>query len=341
MKRGMFFTLDAFIGAVILILGMVVATTFFVNKPEVMPLDTLSHDLTGILSALQVGNVKSEYLDVLRAKGILISEMEGYLLSEFIGRLYTENHTAEVTLLMQNLTGQFIPRQLNVQIVVDGQIAYATSNDTPREVIASRRMVTGIDIRKPLSGFTSRAFIAGNGTKKEVYYDTMVGSLGYGNVTKLLRGIPRGARVSAMRIVVNAANATRWYINGTNCLNASSGMSWLFTAACNRFFGTGNDTLTVVFANTSNKGVQVLRGALIEINYTSLIAADHTAPASQRFYLDGVNGLINIKTGIYAKGTNPTVAAYLHWRNYGAGWDYDLDGDIDAQPKLLLRFGNR
>ena len=113
MKRGIFFTLDAFLGAVILILGLVVATTFFVNQPEVVPLDTLSHDLTGILSALQVGNVKSEYLDVLRAKGILISEMEGYLLSEFIGRLYTENKTLLIWLniLLMPLSSASIHRR--------------------------------------------------------------------------------------------------------------------------------------------------------------------------------------------------------------------------------------
>ncbi len=341
MKKGMYFAIDAFLAAMIVVLGIIIASTFFINKNQMTPLASLSHDFSQILASMNVSNVRNEYLDQLRSSGILSPEEEKYSLSEFIARLYTEGRKTEVALLMQNLSGSFIPANLQMQFVIDGEFAFSTSNSSPLEVVAARSMVTGIDIKKPVSGFTSRAYVAGNTTKKEIYYDTLSGSLGYGNVTKILRGLPPGISVQNLRVALDAANASRWYINGVNCLNMSSGFSLIDTGACNSRFGSGNDTLQILFQNTSSEGVQSFRGGMIEINYTATIPADHSAPASQRFYLDGIDGLINLKTGIYAKGNGTTVSVFLRWRNFGAGWDYDEDGDIDRQPTLLLRFGNK
>ncbi len=339
----MYFAVDAFLAAIIIVLGLIVASTFFINRSPRAPIDYLSSDIINTLSYVQIGAVNNLYLDTLRSQGYVTPEKEQYSILEFIARLYIDNHPTEVTNLVRNLTGPLIPYALNLQITLDGQTIYSNVPQAPNEIGVGRRMVSGIGISKPLSGFTARAVVAGIGAKDNVDYEYFGGKSGFGNITKKLFNLPDDASVYNITIKASPYSDSQWYLNGVNCRNISASalpfQAQTVTASACLPYISNNNEMSVLFSSPTLSS-RYLQGAIVEINYSTQQFVDPQSGPSTRFYLDGINGVIDHATGFLAKGLVTSVAAYLHFENDGLGSDIDKDDIVEPQPILYVRVGN-
>ncbi len=313
--KGYYFSFDAFLGASIILIGVLLVSTIYSSQSETSQVTYLSRDIVSVLSELKVSEVNNSYVTTLIANGDIKNPNNSIL--EQIGELWAANKTDEAKYLALNFTAPYTDARHGFGIYANDQEIFATQNQKT-SLISSKKIVSGIAQGKPTQGYVTKVFvssIAGRETSKFVYFG---GFEGEGNITKAFT-LPSSLTIKEAYLEADASSNFTLFINGKSqglfIVNSSQTIqpdSWSLIPSN---FTSGQNAVTLNFT----KGRGYIAGGYLRITYES-----NTSESSITYYgsaagkseqLPGIRGFINVYSSIFADGNISSMRIYLHYYN--------------------------
>ena len=152
-KRGFFFVLDAMLGLFILIIGVFLITSSYVNVPQPSQVGLISDDLLNFLAKTRIKELNNPYAGIggeLWNSGI-ITDPDNSLLQQ-IGEFYAGNQLDIAEKFIQNVSKDIIPVQFRYEVWTDGKILYprfppeehTKSKSNTKIMLTSKKITFGI-----------------------------------------------------------------------------------------------------------------------------------------------------------------------------------------------------
>lgn len=159
-KRGYFFMLDAVIGLFILIIGVFLITSSYINVHQPIQVELLSDDLLDFLSNTKIKDLNNPYAGIggeLWNQGF-ITDADNSLLQQ-IGEFYATNKLDTAEKFIQNASKGIVPEQFKYEVWIDGSILYPKtpapehikSKNSTSLLLTSKKLTFGI-INKTTGG---------------------------------------------------------------------------------------------------------------------------------------------------------------------------------------------
>ena len=164
-KRGYFFILDAVLALLVLVIGVFVVTSYYVEAPKPVQVGLLSGDLLAFLANNKIKEINNPYVGIggeLWNQGF-ITDPENTLLQQ-IGEFYKkyEDDPTDDSYLdfaekfIQNVSKNAVPPQFRYEIWMNDVILYPktpssghlTSKDNAKILITSKRLTFGVMDKK-------------------------------------------------------------------------------------------------------------------------------------------------------------------------------------------------
>ncbi|MFH1451575.1 MAG: vWA domain-containing protein [archaeon] len=296
-KKGYYFSLDAFIALLVLF------SIVLVVKPPVNQVyfpEKIHEDLLTVLSSLKIGDIDNSYVMGLIASGEITNENLSVL--EQIGEFYaTSNPEAE--LLASAILNQ-INVSNNVGIYFNG-MRIATKNDTSLDeaddIWTSRRLISGIQSGSSVTGYSARVYLS---SSNKVNYYYFGGYIGDGNITLLIEG-----NVSSIEVEAVFSGDFDVLINGdfAGSYSPAPGIPYKFNINnMSESFIDGNNYLE--FGSSENL---YIAGGFVKVGYSN----SGSVSSTNKRYLSGIDGLINLYDSIYVPGNLTQMEVYLHYNS--------------------------
>lgn len=124
-KRGYFFMLDAMLALIVLVIGVFLVTSSYVDVPEPAQVSLLSDDLLNFLSNTKINGINNPYAGiggVLWSQGD-ITDPDNTLLQQ-IGEFYAANKPDLAEKFIQNVSAGIVPQQFRYEVWVDDALLY-------------------------------------------------------------------------------------------------------------------------------------------------------------------------------------------------------------------------
>ncbi|MDP3764882.1 MAG: hypothetical protein Q8R04_00060 [Nanoarchaeota archaeon] len=152
-KRGYFFVLDAMLGLFVLVIGVILINSSYVNVPQSTQVGLLSDDLLNFLSNKKIKDLNNPYGGIggeLWNNGI-ITDADNSLLQQ-IGEFYAANKLDIAEKFIQNVSTGIIPIQFKYEVWMDNVILYPkipslehiSSKNSTGILITSKKLTFGI-----------------------------------------------------------------------------------------------------------------------------------------------------------------------------------------------------
>ncbi|MEN9626756.1 MAG: hypothetical protein RL557_1084 [archaeon] len=309
-KRGVFFSTDALIAVIIILLSLIVVFPLiqYSSYETRIPSNVLN-----VLSTLTIGSVNNSYAKDLIAQG-KIKDLNKSVLEQ-IGEFYITNITIARTLgdsLLANLNTTD-----NIGIWYENTLIASknkTSVEQAKNIELDRQTITGIQEGGSVTGFSARAFFSSAFQKKYFYFGGYVGD---GNISSQI--IYDGQLQSAEMELVASKNFDL-YINDVysgsyqNSSSEFTPVSYDISAYKNNFHAGEN---TVVFVGNNLH----IAGGFIKIGVQNVTTTNPT-----RYYFPGIQGLINVYDGFSIPGNISSLKISLH---------------LNTPHKAFLTIGNK
>ncbi|MFH1915726.1 MAG: vWA domain-containing protein [Nanoarchaeota archaeon] len=324
-KKGFYFTLDATFAAILLITGLLLLSKFYVHENPSAQADTITQDLLNTLNDISLDNVHTAFIEEEIANGNITSLNASVLLK--IGEYWATNQTEKAENLSQLLVENLIPPQYGASITIGSDIIYTKERNvttgTPRDIITSKRMISGIAKGSPLKGSSSAAYLKKIRNKRTASYIYFGGFEGQGNLTKYLEDLPSDVGpedIKEIILVLDVPSAFDFYINGIYCgtftPTTPAMVPDLFNATgCNASIIPGRNTFSFNFSTELN--LSYIAGGFLKMTYITDEFQHNETYGQFKYYFPGIDGLINIYSSIYVPGTiNSYKANLTYFNNY-------------------------
>ena len=155
MKKGYFFTLDAFIAMTMLIVCVVLVFSFYSSKPYPMQSIFLSDDLMRLLSTTHLYELQNNYYLILYRNGN-ITQTDNTVLEQ-IAWFYISGRPTLAERFAINITSTMVPEKYGFQLrIYNESREYNTtintgqaSEDSARLITTSKRIILGVNNNTP------------------------------------------------------------------------------------------------------------------------------------------------------------------------------------------------
>ncbi len=152
-KRGYFFVLDAVMGLMVLVIGVFLITSSYIDVPQPVQVELLSDDLLNFLSNTKIKDLNNPYTGIggeLWKQGE-ITEAENSLLQQ-IGEFYATNKPDTAEKFIQNVSKEIIPSQFRYEVWMDDAILYPKtpsaehikSKESTELLLTSKKITFGV-----------------------------------------------------------------------------------------------------------------------------------------------------------------------------------------------------
>lgn len=151
-KRGYFFTLDAFVAVVILVIGILIILSAQSFKPYETQTLFISEDVMAYLSGTNVQEINEPYINELRSNGT-IKNFDSTLIEQ-AGEFYANNDKQAAAELIKAAIKSIIPPQFGYQILINNELIRNESvipEDT-KVLASSKAIVYGLSDSTKLWG---------------------------------------------------------------------------------------------------------------------------------------------------------------------------------------------
>lgn len=316
-NRGVFFTIDAILATSIILIVIILASSYYITETKTETMDHLSHDLLRVLTNLKVDEIDNNFTQTLIAEGNITRHNNSIL--EQIGEFWAENQAGIATELARNVTDSLVPERFGVGFWVNDELIYQRDKNISNALISSRKIITGIEKEKPRFGYSSRAFLKSINRKTMSSYAYFGGFVGQGNITKNLEHIPSDAIIMSSYLEMDAGTSFDFYINDNFCnaytptrVNMSS-TGWNISS-CNPLIQPGiKNNLSIIFTGLFNESF--VGGGYMRVKYQTQELIRNETPGIQTYEFPGIYGLINLYSSISIPGTLKEIDLYLHFYN--------------------------
>jgi hypothetical protein len=128
-KKGYFFTMDAVIGVIILIIGLIVITGFYFYSPDKEKTQGIATDISGVLANIKVNEICSNINDCTTCSYNSVENIcnnnlipnSGMTLLELFGYLHSKNrHTTIEAIINETIINKkILPYNYDMQVVLE------------------------------------------------------------------------------------------------------------------------------------------------------------------------------------------------------------------------------
>jgi len=152
-KRGYFFVLDAVLALTILVIGVFLITSSYVNAPQPTQVSLLSDDLLNFLANNKIKDLNNAYAGI---GGVLwnqgaITDADNSLLQQ-LGEFYATNKLDTAEKFIANVSNGVVPDQFRYEVWMDNVILYpktpaqehARSRNSTELLLTSKKITFGI-----------------------------------------------------------------------------------------------------------------------------------------------------------------------------------------------------
>lgn len=156
-KRGYFFVLDALLGLFVLVIGVFLITSSYVNVPQPAQVGLLADDLLIFFSNTKIKDLNNPYAGVggeLWSQGA-ITDADNSLLQQ-VGEFYAANKLAIAEKFIQNVSEGVVPQQFRYEFWMDNVILYP-QNPTPAEIYSKGNTTLLLTSKKITFGVINKA----------------------------------------------------------------------------------------------------------------------------------------------------------------------------------------
>ncbi|MEM4638122.1 MAG: VWA domain-containing protein [Candidatus Woesearchaeota archaeon] len=359
-RKAYYFVIDAILASLLLLIGLLAITQ---NKSIVteQPNEYFSQDILQTLSAIKI----YELNETNKNNSFVVSEIRSGTINqensvlEQVGEYWARGEISKAKLLLESLLSQ-IDIDKNFEIIVSNSqrtiydVVYNTTesfSDLNSEgyVVASRRMISGIEKGSPLSGYSSSAYLKKISGKKTSSYAYFGGFVGQGNISAIIK-FPSDFNSSKLLdafIKVETPGTFELYINNIKCGNQYSGIPnkvviWKIIN-CNSSFVPGNNNISLNFISNFNESY--FSGGFIKATYTTgLLIEETNIPGYKRYYFPGIEGFINLYDSFAVQGiiTNWTInvsfdSIYNVYMNLGNNTLFSVQGSNTTQSIIIMQ----
>ena len=311
-KKGIFFTIDSLLASGIVILAILLVSTFYINEHKKVNVGYASQDLVRVFSTLKIGEVDNEYVKSLIESGEITNKDNTII--EQIGDFWAQDKVDTAKRLTTNLTYQLIPANYGFSIFVDGEEIYSNSVPLKKALVSSRKLVSGIAKAQPTEGFTARILLQGIKSKKTSSYAYFGGYEGDGNLTKILTLPNDVIYFNSSYLEVDAGTNFDLYINGAYSGTYTKGSGgggimladkWNISNAYLANFVPGANTINI---NFTGNGSKYIAGGFLRVTYITSSYNDTQTQGFEKYLFPGIDGAINLYSSIYV----PNLPFYMN-----------------------------
>lgn len=298
-KRGVFFSTDALIALVIILItvGIAYPVIMYSNYDT-----SVQSDIMNVLSSLKIGEINNNYVKQLINDG-KINDLNKSVLEQ-IGEFYSENITMAQDLAYYVLSDLDIKD--NIGVLYGNTLVFSSntsSYENSKNVMVDRQTISGIHEGGDVTGFSARSFLTGSSQKKYYYFG---GYLGEGNISI---NINYNGNLTGISLEIASNKDFKIFINNIfsgqyeNSSTEFSPQNYDLSAYIGNF-NSGDNTIKISGDNL------YIAGGYLKIIYT-----EPETDGETRYYFPGIEGLINIYDGIYVPGELNNMNIYLHYNS--------------------------
>lgn len=297
-KRGALFSIDALIA--ILLIFFVIILLVPLHKQQKQE-SNLQYDVLATFSTLQAHDLNDTLIaNFVEQQALNVSNKSVLAL---LGELYVTD--IDLARQLAEAMISYLDTRENIGIWY-GTTLLASKNSTPfeqaKDIDVARQTITGIREGESVTGFASRAFLAGNSQTNYWYWGGYVGD---GNLS--LRVEYNGTlQHASMEVAINR-NATVYVNNvlaGTLAASPSDMVPVTYTLPVSSFA----EGVNIIELRGQNLYVS---GGYIKLEYNNTV----TYSTPTRHYLPGIKGIINLYDGVSIPGDLQSMSMRLHYNS--------------------------
>ena len=318
MRKGIYFTFDSLIAAVVLIMAILLASSFYIKEQQRININYAAQDLIVLFSSLKVGDLKIDYVQRLVNSSDITNENLTVL--EQIGDFWAQDKAELAKNFTKILMEDTFPSAYGFSVLVNGDLIYVRDLPVTTSLVSTRKIVSGIAKAKPTDGFTSRVLLAGIKSKKTSAYAYFGGYEGDGNLTKKINLPDKIISIDSAYLELGTGGKFNLYINnipsGTYVKGSGGGGNmladkWNISGAYLSNFKTGENIIYVNFTS----GNSYIAGGFLRVTYITNVTNDAKKPGIERYEMPGINGIINLYSSFYAPSKPESINISLHFKS--------------------------
>jgi len=322
-KKAIFFSLDALIALVIILLSITVIYPIikYSERESRVPEDILSS-----LSALKIGDMGTNNLYV---QGLIdggdITDLNKSVLEQ-IGEFYVSEETKPLAEELARQVLLTIDTNENIGLWYGGELLVSKNKidyDDAKNVNVERQIISGIRQGEAITGYSARAFLSNSEQTKYYYFG---GYVGEGNITL---NIDYSGLLKEIKLEIVANKNFNIYVNNVMLPGIFEPAEeelepeyFDLSAYIEDYFEPGINTFKLIPADGINNFH--VAGGYLKLTYEDGVQYEQ----AERYYFPGINGIVNLYDGFYVPGELNNLEVNVQAR---------VD---DPEKKIYMKFGN-
>ena len=215
-KRGVFFVIDAMIAASIIVLGLILASSFYISEKKPTSITYLASDLTQVMSSLTISEVNNTYVTQLIADGIIEERSLNSSIAEIMGEMWATNQSEIALNLTIELIEPLMDQRFGYGIYINEEEIRARPKEVKGALISSQKMISGIEKDKAIFGYSSKVYLSSIKDRETSSFAYFGGFEGEGNLIKRLL-LPDSFNITSAYLEVEAGTDFKIYVNDNLC----------------------------------------------------------------------------------------------------------------------------
>lgn len=316
MSKGYYYSIDAILAATLLLIGLLVASSNYVQEPQTTSIEFYSQDAINILSIVRLSELNSSYVNQLIASG-QISDANKTVLAQ-AAQFWAEG-SPELAAQLLNLTAGVVPEQFSVGVFFGNELVYGSNVTAPSNLVSSKQLISGIQKGSPVEGFVSGAQLTSFTARKDNSYYYFGGFVGQGNLSVRM-DLPLSANVTSAYLELDASDNFTLYINDNfagDYVKASAGGGyrradkWELNSSYVAHFKPGANLINLSFSNSAG----FVGGGFLKAAYFTSAGpvSFFSGTESQRYYFPGIRGSVNLYDSFFIPGQLESMFVRLHF----------------------------
>jgi hypothetical protein len=316
-KKSMLFTIDALIASIIIFSSMLIISNLYIYEKDSEHLSLLSNDILEVMSEMKIGEINNSYVKSL-IEDCTIKDKNNTIIAQ-IGEFWALEQPDIAENILKNITEGLFPQNFGFSFDIGDEEVYSRDFSSRKNLISTRRMISGYEKSKPVKGTTARAHLMDIDKKRFSSFAYFGGFVGQGNISRQLEFIPSDANISSSFIELDAGTDFDLYINEEFCSSLSpkkgnmSSTRWNISSCNSMFDKSTKNNISIIFTGLLNESY--IGGGYVKVNYKTRELYRNTTQGIEYYYLPGIEGLINLYSAMNIPGTLNSIDIYLHFYN--------------------------
>ena len=348
-KKGIYFSFEAILAVTLLFAVIILLTkTYTYSSPRTNE-DKITKDIINILSDTKIKDINNQFI-IEKIKSGEIKDVDATILEEIGKEWILGNHNLSQE-IAKNITEDILPKNVGFSISIKSNDSFIPivssengtenednySNSTFLRVISNKRIISGIEMEKPIEGITSKSILRSIENKTSSGFIYFGGFIGQGNVTGVMelhdfksikKLIFEGDINTDFRIRINNISCNTTAVPSGIFLPSSENMtitSYDLTDCKNSLIKNSRNNFTFIFRQNDINS-SFIGGGYIRADYVEDQMYEQDAGNETTEYIPGIEGVINIFSGIYIPKDTYGIEIYL---------------DLKNTQKIFFNFGNK